>query len=59
MEKKISDLDLSIPIHVEGGSLLLEGSNLLKEKQVDTVCVVEGRKPIGMLDIQDIIGLGN
>jgi transaldolase len=59
LEKKISDLDLSIPIHVEGGSLLLEGSNLLKEKQVDTVCVVEGRKPIGMLDIQDIIGLGN
>jgi len=59
LHQKLSDLDLHIPIHVSGNALLVEASSLLKEKQVDQICVVENNKPIGMLDIQDILGVGN
>jgi TalC/MipB family fructose-6-phosphate aldolase len=55
LHKPLSELDLKVPIHISGDTLLYEASKLLKETQVDTICVVEGKKQIGMLDIQDII----
>lgn len=55
LHRPLSALDLKVPIHISGDTLLYEASRLLKEKQVDTICVVEGMKQIGMLDIQDII----
>jgi transaldolase len=57
LNRRLDQLELKIPIHVEGDALLNEASKILKEKQVDTICVVEGRKPIGMLDIQDVVGV--
>ncbi len=57
LNKRLADLDLKIPLHISGDALLYEASRMLKEKQVDTLCVVEGKKQIGMLDIQDIIGV--
>jgi TalC/MipB family fructose-6-phosphate aldolase len=59
LNRRLDQLDLKIPIHVEGDALLNEAAKVLKEKQVDTICVVEGRKPIGMLDIQDVIGVSS
>jgi hypothetical protein len=50
-------LELKVPIQIEGDALLNEAAAILKDKQVDTICVVEGRKSIGMLDIQDVIGV--
>lgn len=55
LHKPLSALDCKVPIHISGDALLYEASKLLKETQVDTICVVEGKKQIGMLDIQDII----
>jgi TalC/MipB family fructose-6-phosphate aldolase len=55
LQKPLSALDLKVPIQLSGDTLLYEASKLLKETQVDTICVVEGKKQIGMLDIQDII----
>jgi signal-transduction protein with cAMP-binding, CBS, and nucleotidyltransferase domain len=55
LNKPLSALDLKVPVHISGDTLLYEASKLLKETQVDTICVVEGKKQIGMLDIQDII----
>jgi arabinose-5-phosphate isomerase len=55
LHKPLSTLDLKIPVHISGDALLYEASKLLKETQVDTICVVEGKRQIGMLDIQDII----
>ncbi len=55
LHKKLSELELNVPIHISGDSLLYEASQLLKGRQVDTICVVQGKKQIGMLDIQDII----
>jgi len=55
LQKPLSELDLKVPIHISGDTLLLDASKLLKETQVDTICVVEGKKQIGMLDIQDIL----
>ena len=55
LHKPLSALNCKVPIHISGDALLYEASRLLKETQVDTICVVEGKKQIGMLDIQDII----
>ena len=55
LQRPLSALDLKVPIHISGDTLLYEASKVLKETQVDTICVVEGKKQIGMLDIQDII----
>jgi TalC/MipB family fructose-6-phosphate aldolase len=57
VHKPLAELDLKVPIHISGDMLLYEASKLLKETQVDTICVVEGKRQIGMLDIQDIIGV--
>ena len=55
LQKSLSELDLKVPVHISGDTLLYDASKVLKETQVDTICVVEGKKQIGMLDIQDII----
>ena len=55
LQKPLAELDLKVPIHISGDTLLYDASKVLKETQVDTICVVEGKKQIGMLDVQDII----
>jgi TalC/MipB family fructose-6-phosphate aldolase len=55
LQKPLAELDLKVPIRISGDTLLYDASKVLKETQVDTICVVEGKKQIGMLDIQDII----
>ena len=57
VRRPLRELNLKIPVHVSADALLYEASTLLRETQVDTVCVVEGKKQIGMLDVQDIIGV--
>jgi len=57
--KRLEQLDLKVPIQVEGDALLKDAAGILKERQVDTLPVVEGRRSIGMLDIQDVIGVGS
>jgi transaldolase len=46
------------PVTIPGDSLLNEAVKLLKEFQVDSIVVVDGRSPIGVLDVQDIVRLG-
>lgn len=57
MTKKMSDFKLFEPISVDGDDLLLNATTIFKEKQVDNIIVLENRKPIGMLDIQDLVKL--
>lgn len=53
----VGDLTLKKPLSVEAGSLLYEASAIFKESQVDTLVVTEKGKVIGMLDIQDLLGI--
>ena len=57
MSKKMSDFKLFEPISVDGDELLINATTIFKEKQVDNIIVLENRKPIGMLDIQDLVKL--
>ncbi len=57
MSKKMSDFKLFEPISVDGDDLLINATTIFKEKQVDNIIVLENKKPIGMLDIQDLVKL--
>lgn len=46
------------PVTVARTALLNDAVRLFKEAQVDTIIVVDGDKPAGLLDIQDIVKLG-
>jgi TalC/MipB family fructose-6-phosphate aldolase len=46
------------PVTIPGDSLLNEAVKLLKEFQVDSIVVVDEQRPIGILDVQDIVRLG-
>ena len=46
------------PVTVERDSLLNDAVKLFKQHEVDSIIVVDGREPIGVLDVQDLIKLG-
>ncbi|MBN1237343.1 MAG: CBS domain-containing protein [Gammaproteobacteria bacterium] len=46
------------PVTIGQESLLNEAVKLFKEFQVDSIVVVDGDKPVGVLDVQDIVRLG-
>ncbi len=55
----LGDLGFSeSPITVSGDALLNDAVELFKETQVDTLVVLRDDKPVGILDIQDIVKLG-
>lgn len=57
VNKQVSDLELSTPLSVEAGALLIEANNLFTQKKVDELVVTDAGKAVGMIDIQDIIKL--
>jgi CBS domain-containing protein len=59
LDKKLSDIGFSsTPITVDGDALLNEAVKIFKSKEVDSIIVVDGKKPVGVLDVQDLIKLG-
>ena len=46
------------PVTIEKNAFLDEAVKLFKEFQVDTIIVVDGNRPVGVLDIQDLVKLG-
>ena len=57
VNKKAGDLVLKIPHSVEASALLYVASAKFKETQVDTLVVTENGKAIGLIDIQDMLGI--
>jgi len=55
MGKKLSDLDLHVPISIDGDALLYEASTIFRDKKFDNLVVTENNCPIGILDIQDLL----
>ena len=59
LDKTLDDIGFSTsPITVSQDSLLDEAVKLFKEFQVDSIVVVDNKRPRGMLDIQDLVKLG-
>lgn len=52
---KLSTLTFADAKTIESDALLAEASKLFKEHRVDTLAVIEQGKPIGMLDIHDLL----
>lgn len=54
LAKKMGDLKYGTPISVQANDTLNVANDIFKQKHVDTILVLDGTKPVGMLDIQDL-----
>ncbi len=57
-DKKMADFSLGTPLTVQEDDILEYAVKLIKQHKVDNLVVIKGNKPVGMLDIQDLIKLG-
>jgi predicted transcriptional regulator len=55
INKKFFELETNSPISVGLNASLHEITNLFKIKEVDNIVVIENNKPIGIIDIQDVL----
>jgi transaldolase len=55
INKKFIELETNSPISVGLNATLHEITNLFKEKEVDNIVVIENNKPVGIIDIQDVL----
>jgi CBS domain-containing protein len=53
-KKKMGDFTYGQPLSVQQNDALKVASDIFKQKHVDTILVLDGTKPVGMLDIQDL-----
>jgi CBS domain-containing protein len=59
LDLKVGDLlNGNAPITVSVDALLYDAVNLFKQKNLDNLAVVQADKPVGILDIQDLVKLG-
>lgn len=54
--KKMSDFTYAEPAAVQATDLLTVANDIFRQRKVDTILVLDGKKPLGMLDIQDLAG---
>jgi TalC/MipB family fructose-6-phosphate aldolase len=57
LEASVGECMTPNPISIEGDALLQKASDIFNANQVDNIIVTENGKPIGMLDIQDMVKL--
>ncbi len=55
VNKKFTELEPNSPISVNINSSLQEITNVFKAKDVDNIVVTDDEKPIGLIDIQDVL----
>lgn len=54
LTRKMSDLAFGTPISVQVNAPLQVANEIFKQKHIDTILVLDGEVPVGMLDIQDM-----
>ncbi|MCS6968796.1 MAG: transaldolase family protein [Cytophagales bacterium] len=57
LHKKMSELSYKQPITIAPQALLFEAAEMFKKTQVDTIVVADNNRPLGMIDVQDIVKL--
>ncbi len=55
LQAKFSDFPAKKPLSVEAEEFLIEASKIFKDKKVDNLIVTQNNKPVGMLDIHDLL----
>ena len=58
LQNKMTDFNYKTPISINADALLYDAVNLFRKHQVDCVVVMEDNKPIGFIDIQDLVKMG-
>jgi arabinose-5-phosphate isomerase len=57
--KKIKDVMTKKPMTVKSGTMAIEAMRILRTKKIDEIPVVSGNgKPVGLLDVQDLLKAG-
>lgn len=54
LKKRLSDFTYNAPLAVQQNDALTAANDIFKQKHVDTILVLDGTKPVGMIDIQDL-----
>jgi TalC/MipB family fructose-6-phosphate aldolase len=54
LQNKMGDFEYKKPLSVSADALLNDAAALFKEHAVDNLLVLDGEKPVGILDIQDL-----
>ena len=54
-QNKMSEYATGKAISIDADALLIEASDLFKKTKVDNIVVVKNNKPVGILDIQDLV----
>ncbi len=54
LKKRMSDFTYGQPFSVQANDPLSVANDIFKQKHVDTILVLDGKKPVGMIDIQDL-----
>lgn len=57
LDKKMSDFSFNPPITTTSDDILENAVTLMKKHKVDNIIITSGGKPIGMLDVQDLLKL--
>jgi len=57
LQKKLTDFQFNLPITISPDALLQEAHKIFKSKQIDNIVVAENNKPVGMIDVQDLVRL--
>jgi CBS domain-containing protein len=59
LEQSLAAIGFSTaPAMISRDSLLDEAVKIFKQRQVDSIIVIDGKRPVGILDVQDLIKLG-
>jgi CBS domain-containing protein len=59
LDKTVAAIGFSKTPHtIDANALLNDAVKLIKKAEVDSIVVVDGTKPVGVLDVQDLIKLG-
>jgi CBS domain-containing protein len=59
LDKKLEDIGFTTtPVTIDAAALLNEAVKVFKSKALDSIIVVDGTEPVGVIDVQDLIKLG-
>ncbi|GAB4109182.1 MAG: hypothetical protein OHK0057_07250 [Thermoflexibacter sp.] len=57
LQKKLTEFQFNLPITISPSALLQEAHQIFKKKEIDNIVVAENGKPLGMIDVQDLVRL--
>ena len=57
LNKTMSSFTFNPPATVESGALLIDASDIFKKRKIDNIVVMQNDRPIGMIDVQDLVKL--